>query len=40
MAATRRADMFLDLAEDPRETGPQLGDEKSTLVESLRGQRG
>src|SRR5262245_40531611 len=39
MAATRRADMFLDLTEDPRETGPALGDEKSTLVESLRCQR-
>src|SRR5262245_50714799 len=39
MVTTRRADMFLDLADDPRETGPALGDEMSTLVEALRCQR-
>ncbi|MDM7829916.1 DinB family protein [Cellulomonas edaphi] len=37
--APRRADMFLDLADDPRETAPALGDERATLVESLRCQR-
>jgi len=31
--------MFLDLAEDPREGGPRLGDERATLVEFLRCQR-
>jgi hypothetical protein len=36
MATTRRADMFIDLKDDPRETGPALGDERSTLVEVLR----
>jgi len=36
MASTRRADMFLDLRDDPRETGPTLGDERATLVEALR----
>jgi hypothetical protein len=36
MATTRRADMFIDLAEDPREDGPTLGDERTTLAESLR----
>ncbi len=36
---THRADMFLDLAEDPREGGPRLGDERATLVEFLRCQR-
>jgi Protein of unknown function (DUF664) len=39
MATTRRADMFIDLEDDPRETGPSLGDERSTLVEALRCQR-
>src|SRR5215470_13550730 len=39
MATTRRADMFMDLSEDPRETEPALGDERATLVESLRCQR-
>ncbi|HEY3722622.1 MAG TPA: DinB family protein [Acidimicrobiia bacterium] len=39
MATTRRADMFIDLEDDPRETGPTLGDERATLVESLRCQR-
>jgi hypothetical protein len=36
MAATRRADMFVDLDDDPRENGPTLGDERATLVETLR----
>jgi hypothetical protein len=36
MATTRRADMFIALEDDPRENGPRLGDERTTLVESLR----
>jgi hypothetical protein len=36
MATTRRADMFIDLNDDPREDGPTLGDERTTLVEFLR----
>ncbi|MEO8329843.1 MAG: DinB family protein [Candidatus Nanopelagicales bacterium] len=36
MTTTRRADMFIDLADDPRETGPTLGDERTTLVETVR----
>ena len=36
MATTRRADMFIDLEDDPRENGPTLGDERATLVEFLR----
>jgi hypothetical protein len=40
---TRRADMFTadgkPSDDDPRENGPRLGDERSTLVESLRRQR-
>jgi hypothetical protein len=36
MPTTRRADMFLDLDDDPRENGPTLGDERTTLVEALR----
>ncbi len=39
MATERRADMFLDLADDPREHRLRLGDERTTLVESLRCQR-
>jgi hypothetical protein len=39
MAATRRADMFVDLKDDPRENGPTLGDERTTLVEALRSVR-
>src|SRR5689334_6000968 len=39
MATTRRADMFIDLKDDPREHGPRLGDERTTLVEALRCQR-
>jgi Protein of unknown function (DUF664) len=41
--ATRRADMFTEDGkpsdDDPREHGPRLGDERTTLVESLRCQR-
>lgn len=41
--ATRRADMFTEDGkpsdDDPRENGPRLGDERTTLVESLRCQR-
>ena len=33
------ADRFLDAADDPREGGPSLGDERATLLEFLRGQR-
>jgi hypothetical protein len=40
MATTRRADMFTTDGrpsdDDPRENGPRLGDERATLVESLR----
>ena len=43
MATTRRADMFTEDGkpsdDDPRENGPRLGDERGTLVESLRKQR-
>ena len=43
MATTRRADMFTPDGrpsdDDPREHGPRLGDERTTLVESLRRQR-
>jgi hypothetical protein len=43
MAMTRRADMFTEDGrpsdDDPREHGPRLGDERTTLVESLRRQR-
>ena len=35
----RRAGVFLDPASDPREGGPRLGDERTTLVEFLRCQR-
>ena len=42
-AATRRADMFTEDGrpsdDDPRENRPRLGDERTTLVESLRKQR-
>jgi uncharacterized damage-inducible protein DinB len=37
--AEHRADMFLQPADDPREGGTMLGDERATLVEFLRGQR-
>jgi hypothetical protein len=40
MATTRRADMFTadgkPSADDPRENGPSLGDERTTLAEALR----
>ncbi|HEX3327470.1 MAG TPA: DinB family protein [Actinomycetota bacterium] len=39
MPTTRRADMFIDLEDDPREEGPTLGDERTTLVEALRSSR-
>src|SRR5882724_6138236 len=43
MTTTRRADMFTadgkPSDDDPRENGPTLGDERTTLVESLRRQR-
>jgi hypothetical protein len=43
VATTRRADMFTPDGkpsdDDPRENGPRLGDERSTLIESLRCQR-
>jgi hypothetical protein len=43
MATTRRADMFTadgqPPEDDPRENGPRLGDERTTLVECLRPQR-
>lgn len=37
--SSRRADMFTDLADDPRETGGPPGHERATLVEYLRCQR-
>ena len=36
---TKRAGTFLDPADDPRENGPSLGDERATLAEFLRCQR-
>jgi uncharacterized protein DUF664 len=43
MASTRRADMFTadgkPSPDDPRENRPTLGDERTTLVDSLRRQR-
>ena len=36
MAMTRRADMFVDAKDDPRESGPALVDERTALVEFLR----
>jgi len=39
MTKTARADMFLDLADDPREIRPPMTDERSTLVGYLRDQR-
>ncbi len=43
MATTRRADMFTadgrPSDDDPRESGPGLRDERTTLIESLRCQR-
>ena len=37
--SSRRADIFVDREDDPREDGPSLGDERATLVEYLRYQR-
>lgn len=34
--SSRRADMFMDLADDPRENWPSLGHERATLMEYLR----
>ena len=39
MTSKPRADVFLDRDSDPREGGPRLGDEKTTLKEFLRFQR-
>lgn len=39
MATSRRADMFLDPADDPRETGPPVTDERSALTAFLRSVR-
>jgi uncharacterized damage-inducible protein DinB len=39
MGATSRADMFLDLADDPREIRPAMHDERSTLMGYLRDNR-
>jgi hypothetical protein len=39
MSPKRKADMFVEPESDPREDGPSLGDERSTLVEYLRCQR-
>lgn len=39
MATTRRADMFVDPQDDPRESRPSLVDERTTLVEFLRSAR-
>jgi len=36
MPTSRRADMFVDSTDDPRENGPALTDERTTLVELLR----
>ena len=38
-AATVRADLWVDPADDPRETDPEAGDERSTLVDYLRAYR-
>jgi uncharacterized damage-inducible protein DinB len=39
MAARKFPDMWVDPEDDPREGGPSLGDERTTLVEYLRCQR-
>jgi hypothetical protein len=39
MTTTRRADMFLDFNDDPREDGGTVDDERSALVEYLRAVR-
>src|SRR5687768_3314403 len=38
-AMGKRADTFVDAEDDPREGGPRLGDERTTLMEFLRCQR-
>jgi hypothetical protein len=38
-AMSRRADMFVDLEDDPREGGPTVGDERAVLADFLRCQR-
>ena len=39
MGTTRRADMFVELEDDPRESGPALVDERTALVGYLRSVR-
>ena len=39
MSPKQKADMFVEPENDPREDGPSLGDERSTLVEYLRCQQ-
>ncbi len=39
MSARKFPDMFVDPEDDPREGGPTLGDERTTLIEFLRCQR-
>jgi uncharacterized damage-inducible protein DinB len=39
MAKTKRADMFVAREDDPRDGGPTMADERTTLVEYLRYQR-
>ena len=39
MGGQRYPDMWVDPEDDPREGGPRLGDERSTLTEFLRWQR-
>jgi Protein of unknown function (DUF664) len=38
-AMSRRAEMFVDLEDDPREGGPTVGDERAVLADFLRCQR-
>jgi uncharacterized damage-inducible protein DinB len=38
-ASTVRADLWMDPADDPRDTGTELGDERSVLVDYLRAYR-
>jgi hypothetical protein len=39
MPTRKFSDMWVDPGDDPREGGPSLGDERTTLVEYLRCQR-
>ena len=39
MPGRRFPDMWVDPEDDPREGGPSLGDERTTLIEFLRTQR-